>query len=65
MNMAAHSIADDGVAKQFEATFIAKHKATISTPGGSRSWMAPEMLKASMSPDIKIPNTFLNWMFLA
>ena len=48
-------IADVGVAKQFEETFLAKRKATITTPEGSRSWMAPEMLQASLSSKIKIP----------
>ena len=48
-------IADVGVAKQFQETSLAKRKATITTPAGSTSWMAPEMLQASLSSKIKIP----------
>ena len=48
-------IADVGVAKKFEATYLAKHRAMITSPGGSESWMAPEMLLASLSSATKIP----------
>jgi serine/threonine protein kinase len=48
-------IADIGVAKRFEATYLGKHKAMITSPGGSESWMAPEMLLASLSSTTKIP----------
>ena len=48
-------IADVGVAKKFEATYIAQKKATINSFGGTKSWMAPEMLLAFFSSPCKIP----------
>jgi serine/threonine protein kinase len=39
-------VADVGVAKQFESTFMAKKKQQITTIGGDENWMAPEMLRA-------------------
>lgn len=39
-------ISDVGIAKQFEGTMRAKRKETITTAGGDKNWMSPEMLKA-------------------
>jgi serine/threonine protein kinase len=48
-------IADVGVAKQFEETYHAKRKSTITSFGGTEKWMAPEMLLASLKSNNKIP----------
>lgn len=47
-------ISDVGVAKQFETTFLAKRKQTITTIGGDTNWMAPEMLKAYLNQNMNI-----------
>ena len=39
-------VSDVGIAKQFESTFMAKKKQSITTIGGDENWMAPEMLSA-------------------
>ena len=51
-------ITDLGVARRFEATYLAKHKNVNTSPEGSESWMAPEMLLASLSSTSKIPANF-------
>ena len=38
-------IADVGISKQFEETSLAKRKGNLTSWGGDKNWMAPEMLQ--------------------
>ncbi len=48
-------VADIGIAKQFENTAFAKNKALLTSRGGTKNWMAPEMLQFLLNPKSKIP----------